>query len=671
MTTTASTPAAPRTDRLELVKELVRGSIGVVHKARSPQLDRVTALRQFQVPQWLDDVNDLLQRILAEARAASALDHANIGKLYTCGYKDFNVFVTAEFIEGQTLRELMSARTPDLNEVVAITRQICAGLDYAAERGVYHHFLNVYNIKVLPGNEVKILDFGLIHDKNLLSQTGTKKLDNEPYLSPEQVKNKIPDRASNMFSLATIVYELFTTRNPFAGKHLGEVDRAIGDAMPHPLNVANGRVPEAVSRVVLKAMSKNPADRHASGGQFMAELDQAMREPRMPSKSATGVFTAVGNTTGSFKAVGNTTSRIAASPVTTRSNVPVPATTSAAVRKPVSGPSNQWKVVGGIVAAVVILAALAMVFQRKPADTTDADTAAVATPSTSNATEPVTQQSATVAATERSARATSASSSSTSSGRFSQGRRAAQFVNGAGATPVAADGQITVSALPLGSIIEIEGRSGQWKSPQTVGPLPPGTYKVTVSSPGYATEARNIQVLPGSRAVMEVRLAASKGFITVSGTPAGASILADGKDTGRVTPAELILDPATHTITVHKQGYLDASSDMKLAAGQAISYSPTLLVAGRTDNIRIVNGNKLFGGGNATAGMARIEIKSEPKGAQVIVNGTPLQKQTPVEIQVEAGSYDVTLQKDGFAPMHESVIVGQEDRARITKVFTR
>ncbi len=666
MTTTASTPAPPRTDRLELVKELVRGSIGVVHKARSPQLDRVTALRQFQVPQWLDDVNDLLQRILAEARAASALDHANIGKLYTCGYKDFNVFVTAEFIEGQTLRELMSARTPDLNEVVAIARQICAGLDYAAEKGVYHHFLNVFNIMVLPGNEVKILDFGLINDKNLLSQTGTKKLENEPYLSPEQVKNKIPDRASNMFSLATIVYELFTTRNPFAGKHLGEVDRAIGDAMPHPLNVANGRVPEAVSRVVLKAMSKNPADRHASGAQFMAELDQAMREPRMPSKPATGVFPAVGNTTGSFKAVGNTTSKVAAAPVTTRSNIPVPATTSAAVRKPVSGPSNQWKVVGGIVAAVVILAALAMVFQRKPADTTDAETAAVATPATSNSTETAAQTS-TAAATERAARPVS----SASTGRFSQGRKAAQFVNGgAAATPVAADGQITVSALPLGSIIEIEGRSGQWKSPQTVGPLPPGTYKVTVSSPGYAPEARNIQVLPGSRAVMEVRLAAAKGFVTVSGTPTGSSIQVDGKDTGRVTPAELILDPAPHTITVHKQGYLDASTDLKLNAGQGISYSPTLLVAGRTDNIRIVNGNKLFGGGNATTGMARIEIKSEPKGAQVIVNGTPLQKPTPVEIQVEAGSYDVTLQKDGFAPMHESVIVGQEDRARITKVFT-
>jgi serine/threonine protein kinase len=680
LTTTASTPAAPRTDRLELVKELTRGSIGVVHKARSPQLDRVTALRQFQVPQWLDDVNDLLQRILAEARAASALNHPNIGRLYTCGYKDFNIFVTAEFVEGQTLREIMSARTPDLNEVMVITRQLCAAMDYAHGKGVYHHFLNAYNVKILPGNELKVLDFGLINDKNLLSQTPAKKLDNEPYLSPEQVKNRIPDRASNMFSMGTIVYELFTTRNPFAGKHLGEVDRSITDAMPHPLNVANGRVPEAVSRVVLKAMAKNPADRHQSGAQFLAELEQAMREPRMPSKPATGKFPAMGDATGSFRPAANSTAKIAASP-TTKFNTPTPVATATAIRKPVSGPSNQWKLVGAVVGALVVLAALAMVFQRKPSELAadaEASATAAARPAwhatssqasssqagTTSATDaPLPDETGTGSATERSARPSSA--------RFSQGKRAAQFVTGSAATPVAADGQITVSALPLGSTIEIEGRSGQWKSPQTVGPLPPGTYKVTVSSPGYASEARNVQVLPGSRAVMEVRLAASKGFVTVSGSPTGASILVDGKDSGRITPAELVLEPAAHNITLHKQGYLDASTDIKLAAGQGISYAPTLMVAGRTDNIKIVSGNKLFGGGNASSGMARIEIKSEPKGAQVIVNGTPLQKTTPVEIQVEAGSYDITLQKDGFQAIHESAIVGAEDRVKIARAFSR
>jgi PEGA domain len=416
---------------------------------------------------------------------------------------------------------------------------------------------------------------------------------------------------------------------------------------------------------VLKAMAKNPADRYQSGAQFVAELERAMREPRMPAKPATGKFPAVGNATGSFKAVGNTTSKIATSPGTTKFSALPSAPTATAMRRPVSRSSNQWKLVGGIVAALVVVAALAMFFQRKPATFTEAEATPAVTPVSSTSTDTFTQPDASSeSVTERSARPSAA--------RFSQGKRAAQFVKGsAPATPVAADGQITVSALPLGSTIEIEGRSGQWKSPQTIGPLPPGTYKVTVSSPGYAAEARNIQVLPGSRAVMEVRLAASKGFVTVSGSPIGASILVDGKDTGRTTPAELVLEPASHSITVHKQGYLDATTDVRLTAGQGISYSPSLMVAGRTDNIKIVSGNKLFGGGNASSGMARIDIKSEPKGAQVIVNGTPLQKQTPVEIQVEAGSYDITLQKDGFQPIHESAIVGAEDRVKIARTFSR
>ncbi|MEI4861624.1 hypothetical protein Q8G41_28975, partial [Klebsiella pneumoniae] len=78
-------------------------------------------------------------------------------------------------------------------------------------------------------------------------QTPAKKLENEPYLSPEEVKNKPPDRGANLFTAATIIYQLYTCRNPFAGKHLGEVDRAIVDVTPHPLNTAHPRVPPAIS----------------------------------------------------------------------------------------------------------------------------------------------------------------------------------------------------------------------------------------------------------------------------------------------------------------------------------------------------------------------------------------------------------------------------------------
>ena len=80
--TATATAVAPRTDRLELVKELPRGSVGVVHQAKNPQQDRSVALRKFDVPEWLEDVNDLLKRILTEARAATALDHPNIALFY-------------------------------------------------------------------------------------------------------------------------------------------------------------------------------------------------------------------------------------------------------------------------------------------------------------------------------------------------------------------------------------------------------------------------------------------------------------------------------------------------------------------------------------------------------------------------------------------------------------
>jgi hypothetical protein len=183
-----------------------------------------------------------------------------------------------------------------------------------------------------------------------------------------------------------------------------------------------------------------------------------------------------------------------------------------------------------------------------------------------------------------------------------------------------------------------------------------------------------MQVTAGNRTSVDVKLTAIKGWLTVSGSPAGANVLIDGKDTGRVTPVELILDPASHNITVRKSGYLDASIDMKMVAGQSTNYAPTLMVAGRTDNIRIVsNGGmgKYFGGNGAGSGSARIDIRSEPKGAQVLVNGTPLQKTTPVIIQVDAGSYDITLQKDGYKSMHESAIVGVDDTVKIERTLSR
>jgi serine/threonine protein kinase len=679
-TTAASTPAAPRTDRLELVKEMARGSIGVVHKAKNPQLGRVIALRQFEVPQWLDDVNELLKKILAEAKAASALDHRNIARLNTCGYKGFTVFVTAEFIEGQSLKELLAARSPEFPEILAIAKQLCEALDHAHAKGVFHHFLNTSNVKVQSDGTLKVLDFGLIRDKHLLSQTPAKKLENEPYLSPEQVRNKMPDRPANLFSAATILYELYTGRNPFAGMHLGEVDRAIVDVNPHPLNMAHQRVPPAISAVILKALSKDPTDRYATGKQLVAALEDAMKaEPARATAPAAKPPSMAPSKPVAVKApsaepakpfVPETSPVNGTGPVTGKIMPMAPTPARVQVRS-----LSQWKLVGAVVSCLFVVAVLAFLFQRKPsevADKPEAPPPASSKPVNVPTPAPVASAPEAVAPEPLAPLDTSSDSVMTRHGRNARAPKAVA------ASPVPAtptDAVITVSSVPPDATIEIEGLPGQsWKTPATIGSLKPGPNKVTVSKPGYAPDVRMVQLGAGNHMAMDVRLTVVKGFLNVAGSPAGANVFIDGKDTGKLTPAAFVLDPAAHNVVLRKAGYLDAESDIQLAAGQTMGYSPSLMVAGRTDNIKIMGGGvgKIFGGGGGSSqGRARIEIKTDPKGAQVIVNGTPLQKTTPVEIQVEAGNYDITLQKDGFKPVHENAIVGVEDRVKIDKTLNR
>ncbi len=697
---TAATAVAPRKASLELVKELPRGSVGVVHQARNPQQNREVVLRKFEVPEWLDDANELIQKILAEAKAASALDHPNIAKLYTCGYKDFTVFMTAEFVEGQTLKEYMAKRQPEMNEVLQMAKQLLTALDYAHSKGVCHNFLNPYNIKVVPDGTLKLVDFGLLRDKNLLTQSPTKKLENEPYLSPEQVKNKPVGRAGNIFNAATIIYQLYTARSPFSGPHLGEVDRAITDVTPHPMQMAHPRVPEEISKVVLKALAKNPAERYSSGQQFFAALEEAAKAAPVsranstgsfpaykdgpgpnasqairvqPSPNASQAFKAVPgpNASQSFKAMpsGSTTQSVKVTPGTVGTTYVGPSEKTSA-RKPVST-ANHWKVVGAVVGGLCLIVALALLFQRHPAEEQDAasPSANAAAPFSGKAGQAIEKVKA--AQDSQEARTYAASAPAPAhAGKTTRYAPAAPV-----APPTAQEGQLIVSSMPMGATVEIEGRSGQqWKAPQTVPGLAAGTYKVTFNMPGYATEMRTVQVTGGARTPIDVRMNAVKGFLTVASKPAGGEIWINGKDTGKVTPIEFLVEPGPQTVVVRKQGYLDASTDVKLVAGQSLNYAPSLMAAGRTDNIRLVGSGgvgKLLGNNSGNgSGMARIEIKTEPKGAQVTINGTPLQKTTPVEVQLEAGNYDITIQKDGFKPVHESAILGMDDRIKIDRTLS-
>src|SRR5262249_25875833 len=160
--TTTSPTTAPKAqiDRFELIEQLTRGTLGTVHKANDTKTSRIVALRFFDLPDWIEDPNARLQKILAEARNASGLSHANITRLVGGGHKKLKVYLASEFIEGPTVRELIVSKQLSLDEILGIARQLLAALDYAFEKGVIHQSLNPSNLKVLRDGSVKVMDFG-------------------------------------------------------------------------------------------------------------------------------------------------------------------------------------------------------------------------------------------------------------------------------------------------------------------------------------------------------------------------------------------------------------------------------------------------------------------------------------------------------------------------------
>jgi hypothetical protein len=428
------------------------------------------------------------------------------------------------------------------------------------------------------------------------------------------------------------------------------------------MQMAHARVPEQISNVVLKALSKNPAERYASGQQFFAALEEAAKFQPVARANTTGSMPAyqggapaAANATGSrpayqggpgpnasqqFNAMSpNASQSFKAMQSPSASQViktPAPGTTRVAAqqttpRAPVST-ANHWKLVGGVVGGLCVIVGLAMIFQRHPAEL-PADDGAVQTSQSSAARTP-----APFSQQEAQAGPAKTHTQSAHPSRTARSAPAAAPV----APPAPSEGQIIVSSVPMGATVEIEGRAGQsWKAPQTVPALPPGTYKVTFSMPGFATETRSVQVGAGARTPVDVRMTAVKGFVTVAGTPAGAHVLINGKDTGKVTPIEFMVEPGVQNILVRKAGFLDATTEIKLVAGQSTNYAPSLMVAGRTDNIKLVNGGvgKMFGNNGSSQGMARIEI-------------------------------NIVIQKDGYKPIRESAIVGVDDRIKIDRPLT-
>jgi PEGA domain len=235
-------------------------------------------------------------------------------------------------------------------------------------------------------------------------------------------------------------------------------------------------------------------------------------------------------------------------------------------------------------------------------------------------------------------------------------------------------GSVQVDSAPEGAQIELDGRTDpSWVTPFSLSGLSPGPHTVSFSKSGYSSETRTVDVASANRSFLAVHLNVINALLVVNSTPAGAEVILDGKNTGRVTPVQLAVEKGAHTLVFRKQGFLDETASADLAPGQNLQIAPALRSLGNADEIRNVGKfKKLFGGGkDSVAGLGAMSIRTQPKGAQIAINRRILEKLSPTEFMLGPGNYVVDITLTGFKPVHKVVSVDKGGKVAIDEILER
>ncbi len=242
------------------------------------------------------------------------------------------------------------------------------------------------------------------------------------------------------------------------------------------------------------------------------------------------------------------------------------------------------------------------------------------------------------------------------------------------AAPVVAGGDALIDSSPQGASFQIDAKSDpSWVTPFTVTGLSPGKHIVSVNKSGYSSDIHSIEVASGGKLSLAIHLTPINALVVVNSTPLGAEITIDGKSTGRVTPAQFAVEKGSHTVLLRKHGYLDETTTADLGPAQNFQFAPTLRALGNTEDMRPLGGlNRLFGrGGESTAGMGSIVIRTQPKGAQVAINQQVMEKTSPLGVAVDPGNYIVDITLTGFKAIHKVVNVERGNRTAIDEILER
>jgi hypothetical protein len=273
--------------RYRVERTVGQGGMAAVYLAHDEELDRPVAVKILAA--HLGDDPTLRERFLREARMAARLSHPNIVQVFDAGEHDGSPFIVMEFVEGETLKDLIRREGPlQAEDLVQVGTQVGDALDSAHRRDLVHRDVKPHNVLLTPEGRVKLADFGiaLALGADSATRTGTL-LGSVQYLAPEVARGESATPLSDIYALGVVLYEMATGHLPYAGDTPLSIALQHVESEPRRPSELNPSLPPALEAIILRAMAKAPADRFSSAAELADALRAFARGAPMPTLEAT------------------------------------------------------------------------------------------------------------------------------------------------------------------------------------------------------------------------------------------------------------------------------------------------------------------------------------------------------------------------------------------------